>query len=151
LSDDRTQLIEILLDVANDVAKNTIGALQEVFGYECEIYYPQARATTPEQPIPDMFKTDGQAFDYSVAPNEKGEFIVIGLLNDQFSISDQTFDQFAEDTPYVLTHGEKQLPNNSKVKVFIGGHHFNYRVITYKVFPSHDGFVYIKNMIAPFN
>jgi hypothetical protein len=148
---DQTKLIELLLKVGENVGRKTITPLQNVFGYDCEIYFPVARATTTTNPTPDLFNTDSQSRDHNDAPDVEGNYIVIGLLNDEQKQADETFDNYQQGEVYLLTHTGETFPENAKILIFAGERRWIYRILRPNIFPATDGRIYHKHPLVPWN
>ncbi len=144
-------ILEKIFKVTNNVTKKSINAISNIVGFYCEIYYPKGQLNTLDG-VKRVFGNDTQKFIYSEVPNKKDNLIVIGLFGDQFKASDASFDNMNGDEPYILTHKDKKIPKNTKIKIYRGKNYHLMKVQSYKVYPSVlEGQIYYKNMIVPYN
>lgn len=142
-------IVDTILNVANEVSKKSIVATSGVVGFRCEVFYPKEPATSD---VAQVFGADSQSVVYKSYPDLTKNLIVLGLFGDNFRASDRSFDNSnSEGSPYILTHKDELLPVNSKIKVYRGDEFHLMKVVEHNVYPSIKGQIYYKNLIAPFN
>jgi hypothetical protein len=142
-------VLERIFDVANRVAVQTIKAVRIPAGSKCEFFYPQE---PPPSDVARVFDNDSQRFIYSTVPNKTDINVVLGIFGDTYKDSDQTFDNYNAEDPYILTDGVNKIPVNTKVKVYRKKNLFIFKVQKHFVYPSTGkGQIYYKNMLVPWN
>lgn len=137
-------LIETMLTVGKLVATRIITALEPVFGYRCDIYFPLQ--DTPQSIYQD---DDVTKHTYNSEPDLQKKLIILNLLNENFYPSDVSFDNFVDDQPYILLTETSELPIGTKLYVYKGERFSKFTVYDNKVFNATDGYIYIKSYITP--
>ena len=142
-------IIEIIHDVSNQVAAVSIDAASIPDGFYCELYYPLGPVISD---VRQVFKDDSQDFRYNKVYDKKGQYIILGILNDLSKPSDQSTDPYAGIKPYILTKNTEKIPVNTRVVVFRSKIYTKYKVIDHSVYPSTEvGQIYFKNFLVPWN
>lgn len=140
----RKNLLDILLDIGKSVTQKIINALDPIFGFTVDIYYPLS-----DEPD-SVYGSDDNKYRYARTPNETDRYIVLNLFDEDFNLSDLTYDPFPTSQAYVLTHGEKVIPKNAKLIIYKGNSHYKSRVVSHKVLNGRNGPIFVKNLIVPF-
>ena len=142
----KNNLLDILLDIGKDVTKKIITVLEPIFGFKMDIYYPQS----PESN--SVYDSDDNKYDYLPTPNEKGaRYVALNLFDEEFFLGDITYDPFPTSQAYILTHGKKIFPLNSKVIIYKGDSQYKGRIVDHKVLNGRNSPIYIKHLIAPWS
>lgn len=138
-------LLDTILTVGKDVTGLIIVTLEPIFGFYTEIFYPLS-------PKPNsVYGSDDNKYKYKQTPDEETRCIINNLFDEDFNLSDYTYDPFPSSQAYVLTAGSRVIPANSKLIIYKGQSQYKQRVVTHKVLNGNDGAIYIKNMLAPWS